>query len=323
MYKPKHESVAAWAKTVGSSAKTLAGQRKAIIASFRPIVGNDAHKVYRKISRAEYYADCRRRRQYKFAESHHLVLSSPPPATMEQVYAGSSEVSLHDMIESERSNFLHCVIAGYVVRTSEKTEWDYGCYSKSWHRQYGGKKVVSSRTVHIRRVLDDGTLDVRDVSVDAWRGNYLLNAIVAAGIVSNNKSNMAVRLHPAFELETVRTGKLTIYRRTLGGVTYDYCAVWCGVTYHAETIKLAINGLRTKMRSISESKSHIVDWKFGKSLGFCENGMRQFARDFDLDVSAKYTPDEIEQRVKSNPEAAGQYRVELCKLAETFALLRS
>jgi hypothetical protein len=232
----------------------------------------------------------------------------------EQIISGK-RVSLDSLTPYKNG---HAVVNGWHVRVEEDVEWDYACYSKSWNSKYGGRKVVTGRNVQIRRVTADGGLESRDQAVGSFRGNYILDAIVQAGILPDRSGPMSVRLHAAYDARIVRAGRsVKIYVRTLANEVVDFCAVVRGTTFHAPTIKEAIAGLRTKLSHVVMRKNaSLVDWKLCKSLGFCDTGISQFAQEFDFDIHASYTPNEIATRVKSNLSAAAPYISELNTLAK-------
>jgi len=336
MYTPKFASVAAWAKSVGSGAKTRSGQRKAILGSFartyglRPVGLGEAINPYMvavwhekgtsafaagAVNRADYYARQRRARQERFAANHPLTLSMPAPATKVDVCGHGSEFILSQYLQREAGCRGYTRIGEWYVRTVEVVSYDQNYYSKSYTAAFGGRKTTDSRTVLIRRVKADGTIERCDVEVSSWRGNYLLNACIEAGIVEYHKGLDAIRLHPAFDVKLVRKGALSLYERTIGGQHYDFCAVWHGLTYHAATKKAAVAGLRAKLHTARVSKNSPISWELGKKLGFCDEGMRAFAREFGLDVKANYTAEEIAARVAQNLVAARPFEAELRTLA--------
>jgi len=314
----KFPSIAAWAASLGSKAKTDAGQRKAIFASLRrrPFTqwGQKINSAYwpNTTPRADYYAAKQRTRQERLAEA--LSAGQPLPATRESVkIAGKTPIPILKLDIGEYNRYAQ--VGEWYITLSENREYDYHYYAKS----YGHPKVtVSDRTVHIRRVLPDGTMEVRDVAVDAWRGNYLLNALITAGVVTRQDGarRMEVRLHPAFHLNVVRQGRsLTIYARSLAGTVVDYCATWHGLTFHAATPAAAVRGLRRKLQSVSAAKNAPINRALGLKLGFCEEGMKQFARDFDLNLRGNYSAQQIAERVLSDLPSASKYARELRTLA--------
>lgn len=324
-FHPRFQDLASWAKSVGSGAKTRAGQRRAVLASFRPIPGmvnlesgrpGQIH-THTTTTRAQHAAFRRRQRQEMFASNHPLVLSSPPPATIRDC-TGGLPVWRWDGDTPPRHV---CTRLGeWYVRAAEDVAYDRHRYSKTWHARYGAVKVVENRRVLISRVLPDGTLDQRAVPVRAWQGNYILAALVAAGVCKGHKGQMNVRLHSAYDIELVRKARhLTIFRRVLLGEEQDYCAVWHGLTHHARTAAEAVRGLRKAMRAVIERQSHgrFVDLALCRSLGFCDIGVRTFCAEFDLDPRGRYRPDEIERAIVGHGIARAQpYREELSRLAQ-------
>lgn len=331
----KFTSVAAWAKSIGSQAKTLKGQKKAIVLSFDKTPGMAqltarATATYpRPVRRGNETRTWKtqRERQEAFAANHPLTLSCPPPATCQDVYGRSTEQAtvLELQVEGASPHFF-ALVDGWIITLLEEGDWNRDRYSKSWHRAHGGVWQVSSRTVRIRRVAADGTLETRDQEVSAWRGNYLLNAIVAAGLIERSWSApLGIRLHAAFDARQVRSLLgWTIWERTLVGEHVDYCAVRRGQTYHAATVKAAIAGLRTKIQAATTrlDRDGKITIETGLKLGFCKAGMRNFADDFGLDENGAYTPQEIEHAIKAHvspnmslDELIQPYRAELRTLA--------
>lgn len=161
---PRFKTVSQWAEFLGSKAKTPAGQRKAILASFRVSEGvkglrlrarqevRTYHNYYQSTTRQDWHAQQQRRRQETFAATHPLTTSLPLPATVKDILGEArTERTLQEMLESERGRYDFCRVAGWYVRTSEEGDWNRSRYSKSWHNAHGGVWEVSARTVHIRR----------------------------------------------------------------------------------------------------------------------------------------------------------------------------
>lgn len=325
----KHTSLVEWAKSIGSNAKTHAGQRRAIIASFRPHeklvhIGSmplDRDRPYgrygRSTTRYEWYRAQKLRRQREFAANHPTTLSSPPPATREEVmgYRNYTPQPLADLTHESYGRYAQ--VGDWYIRCTQDEEKDWNYYAKSYRFP---KITISNRKVLIRRVKPDGTMESRDVAVEAWRGNYLLDALITAGVCEKNKvaSRLrSVQLHPAFAVTTLREGSLSIYERTLAGEHYDCCVVWHGITYHAGSVKAAVRGLRNKLHSVIQAKNSPIDWALCKKLGFCDAGIRQFCADFNLSTSGRYTAQQIEAVVQTNLSQAAKYKTELCTLAKT------
>jgi hypothetical protein len=218
-------------------------------------------------------------------------------------------------------NLTVACVGGWFVRASESVDREWNAYSKAWHRSYGPKITVTGRTVWIRRYNEETkSVEVRDVEVASWRGNWLFEALLKAGVARAHKVPVRLRpvqLHPVFEVRPVRTlGEVALYERTLAGDHHDYCVLWHGLTYHAESPRAAVAGLRAKLAEAERRKNAPIDFALCLSLGFCKEGIKQFCRDFELDPTSRYTADEIRQAVERDLEQASSYRVELAKVAD-------
>ncbi len=329
-YKPRYASIAAWATALGSKAKTHAGQRKVILASFSRNtrlgrIGLMTRDYFQGNGNSIIYRNSRLHRQERFAANHPTTLAWPAPATREDLTGRHDGAATERDILTLQSDRPHAAISwvgDWAIRVEENITYDYDFYAKSYGHP---KKTVESRKVLIRRIAPagsqfPGTLESRDVDVDAFRGNYLLTALQSAGILPTLKTQMALRLNSAYEIATVRDGRLLkIYERTLGGKHIDYCAKAGDYIFHAVTVREAIAGLRKKAASSQlRAKGHAIDWNLCKSLGFCDEGIREFARAFDLSLKGVYAPSEIEQRIRQNPSAAAPFVSELRTLASAI-----
>jgi hypothetical protein len=203
------------------------------------------------------------------------------------------------------------------IRVTENADYEY-CYSKSYGHP---KKTVTGRTVLIRRVAENGTLESRDVEVYSFRGNYILDALVKAEITPAQEGLKGVRLHEAYNAALVRKGRsIKIYERTLAGDLVDYCAVVHTTTFHAATEKEALRGMRVKLRNANlRAKGGLIDFSFCKKLGFCDIGINQFATTFGFDTKRAYTAEEVASRVRANLTDAIPFRSELNTLAKAVS----
>lgn len=125
-------------------------------------------------------------------------------------------------------------LGGWWATANEDEERDWNAYSKAWHRAHGPKVTITNRRVIFAR-YQGSAIERRVVPVAGWRGHWLLNAAVEAGIVEAHKGLPHVRLHPAYGADLVRTVRgHKLYRRTLAGEFVDYCITTpLGMTYHA------------------------------------------------------------------------------------------
>ncbi|MDE1999499.1 MAG: hypothetical protein KGI52_11285 [Burkholderiales bacterium] len=212
-------------------------------------------------------------------------------------------------------------VAGWTVVAREDVDVDWDVYSKAWHRAYGPKRTVSNRRVEARRYGANGELELKTAKLESWRGNWQLNAAVELGLLEEHKGLAHIRLHPAYEVRPTRTVLgYRVYERLLAGEHVDFCVLSpLGATYHATTPAECVAGLRKKLEAVERAKTATITYGFcHKRLGFCETGLKSFARTFGLDVQGAYTPEEIEAKVRSNPTAAAPYAYELRRLAEAL-----
>jgi hypothetical protein len=195
----------------------------------------------------------------------------------------------------------------------EKKDWNY--YSKAWHRSHGPKVTVTGRFV---KFISPSGKKTKLVSLEGWRGNWQMKALLEAGLVKPQKGAMDVRLNEACEIKCIGK-KLSIkfYSRSLKGELLDYVAVTAmGMTYHAESPAACIKGLKIKQAKIERKKVAVIDWSFLRGIGFCKDGIKEFCSVFGFDLKDSVTPSEVYDRVKSNPSAAVPFLPELRKLAE-------
>jgi hypothetical protein len=210
-------------------------------------------------------------------------------------------------------------IGGWSVKAWEETEasWDY--YSKAWHRSHGPKITVVGRFVEF---TSESGKQTRKVSLDSWRGNWQLKALLLAKLVTPRKGRMNIRLNEAVEIKRLgfKMG-LTFYSRHVKGELLDYAVESpMGMTYHASTPAECVKGLRLKRAEIERKKTAVIDWKFLRSLGFCEEGIKSFCDLFGFDTNDRVTPQEVYDRVKVNPAKATPFLPELERLAKAVDL---
>jgi hypothetical protein len=254
-------------------------------------------------------------------QAHDLPLGLPIATDLAAQFAtGPAIAGRLDEIGPNHQRYFR--IRDWWISAEQRESRSRSAYSKTWHRQHGPKVTVTGRIVRIRRFDPAaGKVENRDVRIDSWRGNWLLGAVIEAGIVAPVKVPAKLRpvqLHPAFAVEPVRTlGGVAIYRRLLGGQPYDFCVLWHGLAYHAETPRECLKGLRQKLQEVERRENAPIDWALCKSLGFCDEGLRQFCRDFDLDPKGRYMPEELRAAVEKDLSSAAKYREELHKIART------
>lgn len=211
-------------------------------------------------------------------------------------------------VDAYRAKSMYCKAGGciFVVRHDETEDWDK--YSKGWHNQHGPYREITARYIQVFR----GGAEVAKIQLEGFRGQYLVNAIsqfLSMAPIKVARSLKAVQLNPLFGVAALHTiGNCTLYRRTFGGETVDYCAVANGTTFHANTTSAALQGLRTKLEKMAaaetarleaEGKVLTADYCH-KTYGFCETGIQEFCCLNGLDFSGTYTVREIRAAVLPN-----------------------
>lgn len=214
------------------------------------------------------------------------------------------------------------VVGCWEIKTKQNIDEDRTFYSKKWHRTYGAKFTVSDRAINFRRKHGRGFI-VKTVSLNSWAGNYIENAIVAAGLAPKKTDiPLAVRLHKAFDAVLIKTMRgHKIYQRTLLGQPVGYVIVApMGTTYHSDNYNELIRGLYKKIRAASATKiaGDMVDWSACKALNFCSAGIAAFCETFGLDPKKSYSLGHIEKVIRANLSAAAPFRAELLTLAAAY-----
>ena len=215
----------------------------------------------------------------------------------------------------------HVRIGDWIISSMEDVSYDNNYYSKTWHRAHGGKKSVDARIVQIRKWTPEGIIN-KDSHISTWAGNWLINGLVNAGIVTPvklPKSLKSVQLNTAFNVRLIRTVLgVSVYERTFADCHYDYCAVAGNVTFHGSSIRDCLKGLHKKTTEIKIAKETPINWDLCKSLGFCDTGIEEFCSDFGLDLKGNYSPEKINDIVKTDLSKASKYEQELKKVAQVL-----
>ncbi len=256
----------------------------------------------------------------------------------------SKPVTINELASNTLTQVQHDYgyVSGYFWSTRTQTHDDWHAYSKQYHARYGPKRTVVGRSVtfakltgkfdEARHVGGNG-LGIRQLEVsetitielDSFRGNWLLDAAIKAGILQSNETLMNARLHAAYTLESYKeTDTINVYKRYLGDIFVDYVVTGKGkfkaMTYHHKHSVPAVEGWRKKLERYKNDnleKSKLVTVKLAKKLGFCNEGIKQFARDTGLNTQFAY---EL-QTVLGAAIAAGvdkKYQYELDQLARNI-----
>lgn len=199
-----------------------------------------------------------------------------------------------------------------IVRCDDTCDWGY--YSKS----YGYPKItISNRRVELHKFSYDKTL-VNTHYIDSFRGSFLINSIIKfykLKPIKVNKDLQSIQLNSYFSIKKVKElFGISIYKRFLGKQFVDYCVVYNDMTYHDTTIKACLRNLKIKIKSKIEKDNKTINYEYGKTLGFCDSGMNNFADDNDLDIDDTILLKDLKEIVLSNKLVNSKYKKELSKL---------
>lgn len=224
-------------------------------------------------------------------------------------------------VDAYQAKKYFCQARGYtfVVRHDEDVVWENK--NDRWP-----KKTVTARYITAYKAGKQ----VR-ISVERFSGNYLVNAIAQFLGIKEIKFPRALKPiqgNGFFDLEIVRSiGKVTIYRRTFGGETVDYCGKAGSENYHANTETDALAGLRKKIEAakrLFEAKQRADSkiWtaqELNNEYGFCWTEMRAFCNTNDLDITGTYTVQEIRNAaLRNKAESCHRWAGDLKKIGITL-----
>ncbi len=220
------------------------------------------------------------------------------------------------------SHGVHALGRGWYYRQLEDESYDRDRYSKSWHRKYGAVREISNRRVVFKRMTKRGP-QIKTVSFDGWRGDWLAKAVIEAGLAPSRQSmpSLKIRLNKAYDAKLLYTKRgYTWYARTLVDHVIDYVIVSpLGMIYHDANKSNLIRGLHKKIRSQAlKIKGHLIDWAKCKSLGFCDIGLNEFCDIYGFNPKGRYSASEIEEAVRDNPKPAWKFLDELKILANAI-----
>ena len=200
-------------------------------------------------------------------------------------------------------------IGSLIFRGVEEGEWVNDRYSRSWHRQHGGVWEVSERRVDMLAVNRCGELEViRSVQLQSFRGHWLVRSIVE--LLDLEKVSVPTPLKPVqmgdyYSIRQLRSiAGVDLYVRMLAGEIVDYAVAVGGETYHAESPREAIRGLRRKISERERAEAarvardrEMITAEYGSDLGFCAAGMEEFCDFNGLDIDGRYSRGELRRVV--------------------------
>jgi hypothetical protein len=182
-------------------------------------------------------------------------------------------------------------------------------YSKTWHRQHGGVWEVSERRVDMQRRGPLGSMEVvRSIQVPGFRGHWLVRAIASLLELPTPRVPAALRSVQGVDVFSVdplpNIDGAEMYRRSLGPIEVDFCAVRGGVTFHAATPRSAVDGLARKAqsRARTDKPADLISVRTGLKLGFCMAGIRDFCDVNEIDVEASFTRKDLREIVSQRRE---------------------
>ena len=139
-------------------------------------------------------------------------------------------------------------------------------------------------------------------------GDYLLKYLKELFEIRTfqySKDIASIQLDECFELSQPLHNskhKGSIYLRFLNGLKWDYCYLKDGITFHAATIDLAIQGHTKKIAKMERAKipqdQRWTSLKAQKIFGFCAAGIRSFCNLNGLDPKKEYTSEELKEVIK-------------------------
>lgn len=193
----------------------------------------------------------------------------------------------------------YCKVRGYIFTAHEMTTEDWDYYSKAWHRAHGPKITVNERYV---KIFKDGKAE--NITVERWAGNWFLNVLIKffdLKPVKVAKSLRAVQINPYYDVNKIEDN---LYEVSFLGEFQAYCAVEGDMTYHAQTIEDAKNGLVDKARKAEEKQKIEAGQLFSaeflnEKYHFCYPAMREFANFAGLDINETYSLSQLKDAVKA------------------------
>jgi hypothetical protein len=192
-------------------------------------------------------------------------------------------------------------------------DWDY--YAKNYKFP---KVTVSGRKVEFLTLDKTGravTLYVHNIQ--AFRGVWMEEAIISfAGLKKVKSNNKRIQINDYMTINLIREiGGCKIYSRLLGSIVWGYALEYKGITYHSEKLTDLISGYRFKVANHKKIEGEIISYETGKSLGFCDSGIRQFCADNNLDPDTTMTRADLRNVLVSNRKVNCQkYRTELLQI---------
>jgi len=306
-----YTSLARWAQEIGSTARTRAGQVRAIRAWIRrdrphPLRLWSADRFTSDPrTRADYERTDWRRRSDRGAQTllKRFGLSVRPPAEWQTEVARRDYLSRRPVMTAATTptsitdferrldalDYAHHLITLQVrpdtlltILYRERVEWS--------DRRSARWPASTQRWIEVS-LWDDRSRTTETRMTDK-RGHNLHRTIgEMLGVAACRGTVRAVQGAPCYTVKRVADG---LYRRTLGPLT-DCCAVSPdGTTYHhCGSPEAARAGLAHKLQQRTAHAARLVDMALLRDMGFCETGIRHAARLVGLDPDGTYTAAQV------------------------------
>lgn len=220
------------------------------------------------------------------------------------------------------------------VSRTEDVDWDR--YSKSWHRNYGPAKTVSTKvrlTEWAGAAVPKRTESYYPAKlqhIDRRAMEYLADFLK----LPKQRGQQGLRINPHVTLAPVEsTNRHTrVYRREFGGEVLGFVAVRRGEHFHADTLDGAVDGVREKiargrLRTIRRETFgfDLEGQTIGavlRGLGFCKAGVADALDTLGLE-DREYEPAELlrEADLSKLPAVAKKYPSEVRAVRDVIARL--
>lgn len=222
------------------------------------------------------------------------------------------------VVEAQRLQSL-TVVNGTIFRVlyDEEKIWNY--YAKSYKFP---KVTISRRRIEIvNPKLHSQYISFERINTIAYlenfAGNYLINAIAEyfkMQPIKVCKALKPVQLNVFFNPVLVHEFKsYKIYKLMFADQLVKFCIVDNnGNTFHGDKSEL-VKGLQTKLQAKVERFATVIDYKYCKTLGFCDEGIEFFKADNNITVDSM-TFEELQAVVTQNKETNEKYTAELRRM---------
>lgn len=223
---------------------------------------------------------------------------------------------------------------------------DRSYYARAWHPSHGPKAMVKERAVRIRRWNPSTkAIEIKDVAVERWGRNVIMNAVVQSGIVvpatCRSSKLRKIQGHPVYGVERISTASIctnpatwteevvSVYIRTLELDSQplippvDYAVVGDEVMARGATRLDAIRNYAIARDTKAAMKGYtgpVVSMATARKLKFCKSGVLAFCEKAGFDPAGKYPLQLFLDRLAEFPDAHRYYIGYLLQLADLFGV---